>query len=261
MTTEALARELLIDSGCYSVIGPRDKVYFSDAALLWSSFYHLAFKTDESKMQRKWVLAFMVKDGFYYALPLGTAAILLSWLVQPLAGLPLLVVALFCLFFFRDPERAIPSGPVAVSPADGKVVAVLPLEGGQRRVSIFLSPFDVHVNRCPIGGVITQVCYQRGKFQVASREEASAENEQNTLVVDDGQSQVVFKQIAGLIARRIVCDKKVGDRVQMGERFGLIKFGSRMDVILGPEWELAVARGDRVRAGSSVLARRSEERQ
>src|SRR5712692_9045381 len=118
----------------------------------------------------------MVKDGFYYALALGLSAVLLTWLVHPVAALPFVALALFCLYFFRDPEREIPSGPVAVSPADGKVVAVLPLEGGQQRVSIFLSPLDVHVNRCPIGGVITQVCYKRGKFKVASLEEASAEN-------------------------------------------------------------------------------------
>ena len=165
---------------------------------------------------------------------------------------------MFCLYFFRDPERPIPAGPVAVSPADGTVVEIRPAEGGAQRVSIFLNVFDVHVNRCPVGGVITGIRYAPGKFKVASLEQASAENEQNTLVVDDGRSRVVFKQIAGLIARRIVCTKKVGDRVQTGERFGLIKFGSRMDVILGSEWELAVTRGQRVKAGSSILARRSE---
>ena len=200
----------------------------------------------------------MVKDGFYYAVPLVSAAALLSWLMQPLSGLPLLAVAVFCLYFFRDPEREIPAGPVAVSPADGRVVEIRPAEGGGCRVSIFLNPFDVHVNRCPIGGVITDVRYAPGKFKVASREEASAENEQNTVVVDDGRSRVVFKQIAGILARRIVCHKKVGDQVQTGERFGLIKFGSRMDVILGPEWELVVGRRDRVKAGSSILARRRE---
>lgn len=202
----------------------------------------------------------MVRDGFYYAVPLGAAAILLSSLVQPWAGLPPALAAFFFLFFFRDPERRIPPGPVAVSPADGKVVEIRPAEGGGHRVSIFLSPFDVHVNRCPIGGVITDVRYTPGKFKVASLEAASAENEQNMVVVDDGRSRVIFKQIAGILARRIVCNKKVGDKVERGERFGLIKFGSRMDVILGPEWELAVQRGQRVKAGSSILARRREER-
>ncbi|HYM09724.1 MAG TPA: phosphatidylserine decarboxylase [Bryobacterales bacterium] len=200
----------------------------------------------------------MVKDGLYYAIGLGAGAAALAWLLHPLAAVPLVLAALFCLYFFRDPEREVPSGPVAVSPADGKVVEIRPVEGGGRRVSIFLNVFDVHVNRCPVGGVITDMQYAPGKFNVASREAASAENEQNTLVVDDGRSRVVFKQIAGLIARRIVCHKKVGDRVATGERFGLIKFGSRMDVVLGPEWKLAVERGQRVKAGSSILARRSE---
>ncbi len=200
----------------------------------------------------------MVKDGFYYALALGLSAVLLAWLLHPVAALPFVALALFCLYFFRDPEREIPAGPVAVSPADGRVVNVRSVEDGGHRVSIFLNVFDVHVNRCPVGGVIRDIHYTPGKFKVASLEVASAENEQNTLVVDDGRSRVAFKQIAGLIARRIVCHKKVGDRVETGERFGLIKFGSRMDVVLGPEWELAVQCGERVKAGSSILARRRE---
>ncbi len=199
----------------------------------------------------------MVKDGIYYALALGPAGALLGVILNPLAGAPLVAAALFCLYFFRDPERVIPAGPVAVSPADGKIVEVRPADGGSR-VSIFLNVFDVHVNRSPIGGRIVDVHYSPGKFKVASREIASAENEHNTVVVDDGRSRVVFKQIAGLIARRIVCHKKPGDAVAAGERIGLIKFGSRVDVAFGPEWELAVARGERVRAGSSVLARRRE---
>ena len=201
---------------------------------------------------------FVVKDGIYYALAMVAAGTALGMALAPAASLPFFLLALFCLYFFRDPERTIPAGPVAVSPADGKVVAVAPAANGGRRVSIFLNVFDVHVNRCPIGGVVTEVRYQTGKFKVASLEAASAENEQNTLAVEDGRSRVVFKQIAGLVARRIVCHKKVGDTVQTGERFGLIKFGSRMDVILGPEWELVVERGQRVAAGSSILARRRD---
>jgi phosphatidylserine decarboxylase len=200
----------------------------------------------------------VVKDGIYYALAMVAAGTALGVGFTPLASVPFFLLALFCLYFFRDPERTIPPGPVAVSPADGKVVEVVPAADGGWRVSIFLNVFDVHVNRCPIGGVITDVCYQTGKFKVASLEAASTENEQNTLAVEDGRSRVVFKQIAGLVARRIVCHKKVGDAVKTGERFGLIKFGSRMDVILGPEWELAVERGQRVAAGSSILARRRE---
>src|SRR5262249_21831923 len=198
----------------------------------------------------------MVRDGLYYALASGLSATLLAWLVQPVAALPFVAAGLFCLYFFRDPEREIPAGPVAVSPADGKIVDIRSVEGDGHRVSIFLNVFDVHVNRCPVGGVIRDIHYTPGKFKVASLEAASAENEQNTLVVDDGRSSVVFKQIAGLIARRIVCHKKVGDSVETGERFGLIKFGPRMDVTLGPEWELEVQCGERVKAGSSILARR-----
>ncbi len=203
-------------------------------------------------------IPFVVKDGIYYALAMVAAGTALGIALTPAASVPFFLLALFCLYFFRDPERTIPAGPVAVSPADGKVVAVVPAADGGRRVSIFLNVFDVHVNRCPIGGVVTEVRYQTGKFKVASLEAASTENEQNTLVVEDGRSRVVFKQIAGLVARRIVCHKKVGDTVQTGERFGLIKFGSRMDVILGPEWELVVERGQRVAAGSSILARRRD---
>jgi phosphatidylserine decarboxylase len=128
----------------------------------------------------------------------------------------------------------------------------------QTRISIFLNIFDVHVNRSPISGIITDITYKRGQFLVASREIASAENEQNILTVRAGDGTiVVFKQIAGLIARRIICTKNVGDFVQSGERIGLIKFGSRVDVLLGPEWRVEVAPGARVSAGSSILARRA----
>ncbi len=166
------------------------------------------------------------------------------------------LLAAFCLYFFRDPERVVPGGPVAVSPADGKIVAIRPQAPALTRISIFLSIFDVHVNRSPIAGAIQDVTYRRGRFLVASREAASSENEQNIVTVDGGGSRVVFKQIAGLIARRIVFHKKPGDAVQAGERVGLIKFGSRVDVLLGPEWEIQVREGQRVKAGSAVLARR-----
>jgi len=198
----------------------------------------------------------IVLDGIYYALSLAAAGALVSWLANPWYAAPLWILALFCLYFFRDPERAIPSGPVAVSPADGKVVAVKP-EGPLNRISIFLNVFDVHVNRTPIAGTITHVKYQPGQFLVASKEACSSDNEQNVVTVKgDGGSTVVFKQIAGLIARRIVFNKTPGDHVQTGARIGLIKFGSRMDVLLGPEWEIVVREGMRVSAGSTVIARR-----
>ncbi|MCS7026452.1 MAG: phosphatidylserine decarboxylase [Bryobacteraceae bacterium] len=197
----------------------------------------------------------MVADGIYYALGFTAGGLLVSYLSRPLYGFPLFILALFCLWFFRDPERTSPPGPVAVSPADGKVVAVRAEDGGTR-ISIFLNVFDVHVNRSPIAGRITAVDYRKGKFLVASQEQASSENEMNTITVEGDGSRVVFKQIAGLIARRIVCWKKAGDLVDKGERIGLIKFGSRVDVWLGPEWKLAVRTGDRVAAGSSILARK-----
>jgi len=199
----------------------------------------------------------MVRDGIYYGAGFALAGVAMAW-VQPWLALPLFVLAAFCLYFFRDPEREIPSGPVAVSPADGKVVAVRPESPSQRRVSIFLNIFDVHVNRTPISGTITGVQYQKGRFLVASKEKASSENEQNTVVVEGNGTRVIFKQIAGLIARRIVFNKKPGDQVAAGERVGLIKFGSRVDVVFGPEWEILVREGMRVAAGSSVLARRNE---
>jgi phosphatidylserine decarboxylase len=200
----------------------------------------------------------MVRDGFYYGAALTSAGVLVGYLTQPWFGLPLLLLAAFCIYFFRDPEREIPGGPVAVSPADGKIVAVRP-EGRARRVSIFLNIFDVHVNRTPIPGKVTCVNYKKGQFLPANKSEASDRNEQNTITVDGVvggvHTTVMFKQIAGLIARRIICYKKAGDLLDAGERVGLIKFGSRVDVFLGPEWELAVHAGDRVIAGSSILAR------
>jgi phosphatidylserine decarboxylase len=199
----------------------------------------------------------MVVTGIYYAVGAVAGGLIVSYFTRPVAGLPFYIFAAFCLYFFRDPDRAIPQGPHAVSPADGKVVAVKRAGADSQRVSIFLSPFDVHVNRAPIGGTLTAVDYRPGRFLVASREEASEANEQNTVTVtaDDG-TRLVFKQIAGLVARRIVFTKKVGDRVGMGDRVGHIQFGSRTDVVFGPEWEVVVREGQRVAAGSSILARR-----
>jgi phosphatidylserine decarboxylase len=198
----------------------------------------------------------MVKDGIYYAASLSAAAAVVWWLAGGWFSTPLWLVAAFCLYFFRDPERRIPEGPVAVSPADGKVVAVKRENTAVNRVSIFLNIFDVHVNRTPIAGTVCKVEYQKGRFLVASREEASSRNEQNTITVQGDGTCVVFRQIAGLIARRIVCRTRPGDRVKKGERIGLIKFGSRVDVLFGPEWEIVVRPGMRVAAGASVIARR-----
>jgi phosphatidylserine decarboxylase len=198
----------------------------------------------------------IVKDGIYYAAALTAAGLAVSLLATPWYASPLWILAAFCLYFFRDPERVIPTGPVAVSPADGKVLVVKSEGPALQRITIFLNVFNVHVNRSPISGTIAKVQYQCGKFLVASKEACSAENEQNVVTVSGDGVTVVFKQIAGLIARRIVFTKKPGDHVEMGERIGLIKFGSRMDVLFGPEWEIVVRPGMKVVAGSSVIARR-----
>jgi phosphatidylserine decarboxylase len=200
----------------------------------------------------------MVRDAYYYALPLLAAAALVGWLSSPLWGLPALLLAAFFLWFFRDPERVVPGEEGAlVSPADGKVtgISTVTSNGAPRlRISIFLNVFDVHVNRSPMEGIIREVHYQRGKFINAMNAVSAEQNEQNVVtVVGEGQT-VVFKQIAGLLARRIVFNKKVGDRVERGERIGLIKFGSRVDVLLEASATVEVKIGDRVKGGSSVLA-------
>ena len=200
----------------------------------------------------------MVIDGYYYGVSLLAAAILLAWLAAPVWAVPALLLAAFFLWFFRDPERAIPTDAAAVvSPADGKVTDVSPLtiNGVQHtRISIFLSVFDVHVNRSPIAGVIRDVHYQHGKFLNAMNAASAEHNEQNIVTVEGEGQTVVFKQIAGLLARRIVFNPKVGERVERGERIGLIKFGSRVDVILPPAAQLQIKVGDRVKGAASVLA-------
>ena len=189
----------------------------------------------------------MVRDGIYYALGFTAAGAFVSWLTNPWVALPLFLLGAFCAWFFRDPERLIPVGPVAVSPADGKVLYIVKETDGRTRITIFLNVFDVHVNRSPVTGTVTNVTYQRGKFLVASVPEASAENEQSVITIrtPDG-TIVVLKQIAGLIARRIIYNVKPGDHVQAGQRIGLMKFGSRCDVILGHKWIIDVSTGQRV---------------
>jgi phosphatidylserine decarboxylase len=198
----------------------------------------------------------MVVDGIYYGAALGAAGGAVWWLAGVPWAIPLFVVALFCVYFFRDPEREAPAGPVAVSPADGKVVVVRAESPSLTRISVFLNIFDVHVNRAPVAGRIKEVLYKKGRFLAAYREEASTQNEQNLVVMEADGAEVAFRQIAGLIARRVVFYKKPGDVVETGERVGLIKFGSRVDVLLGPEWDIQVRPGVRVRAGSSILAQR-----
>lgn len=200
----------------------------------------------------------MVRDGYYYAIPLLLAALLIGWLANPLWAMPPCLLAAFCLWFFRDPERVVPDAAGAiVSPGDGKVtdITTLLLEGAEHlRISIFLNVFNVHVNRSPISGVIRDVRYQKGKFLNAMAPNSADENEQNIVTVEGEGRTVIFKQIAGLIARRIVFTKKVGDPVARGERVGLIKFGSRVDVVMRADVKVAVRVGDHVKGASSILA-------
>ena len=203
----------------------------------------------------------IVSTGIYYSLAFVAGAALVAWLASPWFAAPLVLLAIFCLNFFRDPDRDVPAGPVAVSPADGRVLAVQPETPVRTRVSIFLNVFDVHVNRTPIGGRIEKVEYKTGRFLVASKAACSTDNEQNVVTVTGDGVTVVFKQIAGLIARRIIFTKQPGDTVAAGERIGLMRFGSRMDVLFGPEWEITVRPGQRVTAGSTVIARRLDREQ
>jgi phosphatidylserine decarboxylase len=210
----------------------------------------------------------MVREGYPWILvPLaaGLAAGLLYLVYWPapallLLGLVLLLLAAFMAYFFRDPRRAAPSeAGLVVSPADGRVTRVERLDAGDERspkvVSIFLSPFDVHVNRAPIAGEIIDVTYTKGKFIAATSDNASIVNEQNALTIRGEKMTVVCKQIAGVLARRIVCWKRPGDSLALGERFGLIKFGSRTDLVMPPEVEISVRVGERVSGGVTVIGR------
>src|SRR6202140_2151901 len=200
----------------------------------------------------------MVRDGYFYGLPLIATAILLGWLTRPAWAIIPGLLAIFFLWFFRDPERTIPSDAGAVvSPGDGRVTDVSTLTVGnerQVRVSIFLSVFDVHVNRSPIAGVVGEVRYQRGKYLNAMNGVSAEQNEQNIVTMEGDGQKVVFKQIAGLLARRIVFYPKVGDRLERGQRVGLIKFGSRVDLLLDASAHIHVKIGDHVKGGASVLA-------
>lgn len=203
----------------------------------------------------------MVRDGYFYGLALIAVAIIVGVVtgVWDWAILPLLFAAFF-FWFFRDPERHIPQDPgLVVSPADGKVTEVARIntpEGERLRISIFLSVFDVHVNRSPVEGTLREIRYRKGEFLNAMNPVCAERNEQNLAILDtpDGH-RVAFTQIAGLIARRIIFRKRVGDHLARGERVGMIKFGSRTDILLPGAVEVLVSVGDRVRGGASVLAR------
>jgi phosphatidylserine decarboxylase len=201
----------------------------------------------------------MVKEGYYFGLPpifIGGITLALHWWIA--AGI-LIAVALFCFSFFRDPDRSIPIDQDAVvSPADGRVVVITEEENAGRpgtRISIFLAIWNVHVNRSPLTGIISEVKYLPGKFLAAWDPKASIQNEQNVFTLSTAGGHIEFKQIAGLIARRVVSWKKPGESVRRGERIGLVRFGSRMDIWLPREAQITVKVGDTVHGGSSMLAR------
>jgi phosphatidylserine decarboxylase len=207
---------------------------------------------------------FVVIDGYKFAsgpILIGIVALFLGWhiLALQIAAFVLLSLGTFILYFFRDPERVIPSDPsTVVSPADGRVLEVVDEQFGGRqgkRITIFLAIWNVHVNRTPLAGKISRIDYRPGKFQMAMRKSASAENEQNVIYLETPRGQVVFKQIAGMIARRVILWKKAGDDVARGERIGIVRFGSRMDVWLPMDAAIVVKPGDHVAGGSSILAR------
>jgi phosphatidylserine decarboxylase len=201
----------------------------------------------------------MVRDGYIYGWSLLVVAVVLAWFTGTWEwAIAPVLLALFFLWFFRDPQRVIPSGEgLIVSPGDGLVTETVEIntpEGKRKRISIFLNVFDVHVNRTPIGGVVRRVHYQKGLYLNAMNPASAEQNEQNAVTVRGEGIEVTFKQIAGLIARRIVCNVGEGDTLERGQRMGLIKFGSRVDVILPAEAEFRVKVRERVKGGASVLA-------
>ncbi len=205
----------------------------------------------------------MVRDGYIYGLSLLAVAGALKWITGGwIWSVAPVLLAAFFLWFFRDPQRTVPAGDgLIVSPGDGLVTETTSIstpEGSRQRISIFLSVFDVHVNRAPIGGVLSRVRYQKGRFLNAMNPASAERNEQNTVTVrgqgPDGGYEVTFKQIAGLLARRIVFRCNEGQSVERGQRVGLIKFGSRVDVVIPSSAVLKVKVGERVKGGASVLA-------
>ena len=201
----------------------------------------------------------MVKEGYKFGLPpliAGLLCLIPHWWWP--AGI-LIFLGLFVFYFFRDPDRRIPTEPGAVvSPADGHVVEIVdePLDGSPgRRVSIFLSIWDVHVQRAPVAGRVASVVYRPGRFYAALRKAASEKNEQNVITLQTPGGALVFKQIAGAIARRVLCWKRVGEQVALGERVGMIRFGSRVDVWLPEAAQILVRRGQGVKGGASILAK------
>lgn len=200
----------------------------------------------------------MVKEGIPFVfIPLVLAALLWYFIAWWLS-FPLIAIAAFMVYFFRDPRRVIPLEPgLVVSAADGRVTRIQDGPDG-KVVSVFLSPLDVHINRSPIGGTIQQIKYTKGKKMPATSDRSSLVNERNSLVLEGPDISVTCTQIAGILARRIVCWPREGDNLERGQKFGLIKFGSRTDLVLPLNVEIVVNIGDRVKGGETVIARSAD---
>jgi phosphatidylserine decarboxylase len=197
----------------------------------------------------------MVRDAYKFVIPTLLLSIFFALLKLPYLAAPFIILTIFIAYFFRNPIRQIPDGKnLIVSPADGKVVKIFkPSDGGDQTISIFLNIFNVHVNRSPISGELKGLQYKRGKFKAAFEDEASRVNEQNVITISGNGIQVVVRQIAGLIARRVICWKKPGDSLERGELFGLIRFGSRVDIVMPENVKIRVKVGDRVEGGTTIL--------
>jgi phosphatidylserine decarboxylase len=228
--------------------------FFSDIMSRWVNI----FLQGRSALADRRHDELIVREGWPFVIPLvvlfglGLALDFPFWLVSGFG-----ISAVFVIYFFRNPYRQVPGdSDVIVAPADGKIVGIENQSDETVRISIFLNVFNVHVNRAPIGGEITGVQYRPGKFFTANQAKASSENEQNEVVIEDGQFAIKVTQIAGAIARRIVCWKAGGDVVMLGERFGLIRFGSRVDLVLPQSCKIDVGIGQKVKGGSDVIAHR-----
>lgn len=203
----------------------------------------------------------MAKEAYPYITFFAILTIMVALLGLYLLALPLAVLLVFVVYFFRDPERNIPSeNNIIVAPADGRITKIVKIdpdkEDSPNLISIFLSPLDVHINRSPIAGRISEVNHIKGRFVPATREDASLVNEQNVITIESGPVKIIMKQIAGIVARRCVLWKKAGETVELGERLGLIKFSSRTDLILPPEFKILVKVGDKLEGGVTIIGRK-----
>ncbi|MFY9222870.1 MAG: phosphatidylserine decarboxylase family protein [Blastocatellia bacterium] len=203
----------------------------------------------------------MAHEAYPYIIFLALLTIMIAFMQLYLVAVVFFILLLFVIYFFRDPERSIPDEKdIVVAPADGRVTKVAAINpetaDSANLISIFLSPLDVHINRSPIAGKISDINHVKGRFVPATREDASLINEQNVITIENGSVKVIMKQIAGIVARRCVLWKKVGESVDLGERLGLIKFSSRTDLILPAEFKILIKAGDKLIGGVTIIGRK-----